>query len=61
MKRLSELIGKIHLNFSKGSFSLLKRDKHIQIWYESIDVKYVHQLQLLYFALTNEVLEVKSC
>jgi hypothetical protein len=49
-------ITKIHLTFSKGPFSLLKRDKHIQIWYENINVQYVHQLQLLYFALTNEEL-----
>jgi hypothetical protein len=49
-------ITKIHLTFSKGTFSLLKRDKHIQIWYENINVQYVHQLQLLYFALTNEEL-----
>jgi hypothetical protein len=53
-------ITKIHLTFSKGTFSLLKRDKHIQIWYENINVQYVHQLQNLYFALTNEELEVKS-
>jgi hypothetical protein len=51
-------ISKIHLTFSKGSFHLLKRVNHIQIWYESIDVKYVHQLQNLYYALTNQELTI---
>jgi hypothetical protein len=49
-------ITKIHCNFNKGTFSLLKRDNHIEIWYENINVQYVHQLQNLYFALTNEEL-----
>jgi hypothetical protein len=49
-------ITKIHCNFNKGTFSLLKRDNHIQIWYENINVQYVHQLQNLYFAITNEEL-----
>jgi hypothetical protein len=52
-------ISKIHLTFSKGSFHLLKRVNHIQIWYESIDVKYVHELQNLYYALTNQELTIK--
>jgi hypothetical protein len=53
-------ISKIHLTFSKGSFHLLKRVNHIQIWYESIDVKYIHQLQNLYFALTSEELKYEE-
>ena len=52
-------ISKIHLHFIKGSFHLLKRVNHIQIWYENIDVKYVHQLQNLYFALTNQELTIQ--
>jgi hypothetical protein len=52
-------ISKIHLTFSKGSFCLLKRVNHIQIWYESIDIKYVHQLQNLYYALTNQELTIQ--
>jgi hypothetical protein len=52
-------ISKIHLTFDKGSFHLLKRVNHIQIWYENIDVKYVHQLQNLYFALTNQELTIQ--
>ena len=44
-----------------GSFNLRLTDKRIYysvILHKSIEVKYLHQLQNLYFAITNKELEV---
>lgn len=49
------------MEWTKESFNLLNiKDSGFELIYDSINVKYLHQLQNLYFALTGEELTLKS-
>jgi hypothetical protein len=49
----------LHETYDLNNLHLLRRIEFNQIWYNNIQVKYVHQLQNLFFSLCEEELTLK--